>query len=143
MEVWLNPILGGMLIGASAGLLLLLLGRVAGISGIYWRMFESLLKPSQCSLEKLWLPVFLGGMLLGAYLAHNVFDIAVPSAPKGGTVLMLVAGLLVGFGTRLGNGCTSGHGICGLANFSRRSLLSVCTFMLAGFCTVFIVRHMI
>jgi uncharacterized membrane protein YedE/YeeE len=121
---------GGLLIGAGAALLLLLNGRVAGVSGILANVVEAQIG------EQGWRPAFLLGVLLPAL----VFGVGHPQLP-GGWALALGAGLLVGIGTRLGSGCTSGHGVCGLANLSRRSLVATLVFMLAAMLTVWVVRH--
>ena len=125
--------LGGMLIGAASAGLLLLNGRIAGITGILGEAMR--LRPG------LWRWAFLGGLALSA-LAAPLFGIArvIPDFQTGMGGLAL-AGLLVGFGTRLSNGCTSGHGVCGLSNLSLRSLVATCVFMGVGAVTVFAVRH--
>ena len=118
--------LGGALIGASASAMLLLEGRVAGISGIVGGLFT----PKAGDIG--WRLAFLGGLVLagigGALLAPASVAVEVHRAPW----MLVVAGLLVGVGTRLGNGCTSGHGVCGLSRLSPRSLASVVTFMAVG-----------
>ncbi len=122
----LSSALGGALIGLAASAMLLLLGRVAGISGIV----GGLLKPRAGDLG--WRLAFVAGLLLagvgGALLAPETVAVAIERP----TWLLVLAGLLVGFGTRLGNGCTSGHGVCGLSRLSPRSLASVLTFMAVG-----------
>ena len=118
--------LGGALIGASASAMLLLEGRVAGISGIVGGLFT----PRAGDIG--WRLAFLGGLVLagigGALLAPASVAVEIVRAPW----MLVVAGLLVGVGTRLGNGCTSGHGVCGLSRMSPRSLASVVTFMAVG-----------
>ena len=121
---------GGLLIGAGAALLLLLNGRVAGVSGILANVIEA--QPG----EQGWRVGFLLGLVVPA-LAVGVGN---PQLPGSWTVA-LIAGLLVGVGTRLGSGCTSGHGVCGLANLSRRSLVATATFMVTAMMTVWLVRH--
>lgn len=128
---------GGLLIGAAATLLLWLNGELAGISGIA----NGALHPPDARTRQRWL--FLVGLVGGAALEFWV----VPgyrglSSPMGWPVF-LVAGILVGFGTRLGNGCTSGHGVCGLGQASMRSLAAVATFLATGTLTVFVVRHLL
>ena len=126
--------IGGALIGLSVALLMLLLGRIAGISGI---LGESL------STDKGWRLAFLAGLiaaLLVAILAG--FGVASPQMPGSWGVIIL-AGLLVGFGTRLGAGCTSGHGICGIARLSPRSLTATAIFMAAAIIVVFVTRHVL
>jgi len=121
---------GGLLIGAGAALLLLLNGRVAGVSGILANVIEA--QPG----EQSWRVGFLLGLMVPA-LAVGAGN---PQLPGSWTVA-LIAGLLVGVGTRLGSGCTSGHGVCGLANLSRRSLVATATFMVTAMITVWLVRH--
>lgn len=129
-------LIGGGMIGLAAVLLMLSLGRIAGISGIVAAGL------GRDSTDRGWPLAFLAGLLApGAVLAatRTVPDLAfVASLP-----LLVAAGALVGFGTRLGSGCTSGHGVCGLARLSKRSLVAVLAFMTAGFVTVAIVRHVI
>lgn len=134
----LFPLLGGALIGLSASLLLLANGRVAGISGVV----GSLLAPTRGDIA--WRVLFFGGLLTGGLLLawQHPMSFAPPAPLSVGRVALLVAaGLLVGFGTRLGNGCTSGHGVCGVSRGSVRSLAATLTFMATGVLTVFLVRH--
>lgn len=133
---------GGQLIGLAAAWLLLVNGRIAGISGIVGR----LLQPKAAEIS--WRLAFLAGLLLAPALVMLVAPSLAPApnlsvATGAGWGVLVLAGLLVGFGTRLGNGCTSGHGICGLAHLSRRSLAAVLTFMASGAATVFISRHVL
>jgi uncharacterized membrane protein YedE/YeeE len=129
----LASLAGGLLIGAAALGLLALSGRVAGISGIV----GGLLPPHRGDLD--WRLAFLVGLLGGGLLLHAT--IGLPGTIPGSRTVLIVGGLLVGFGTRLGNGCTSGHGVCGLGRASPRSLAAVLTFMSVGFLTVFLTRH--
>jgi uncharacterized protein len=126
---------GGLLLGAAAGMFILLNGRLLGISGIV----GGLLKPRTGDTG--WRIAFLAG-LLAAPAAWALF--APPVAPRidAGPALLVVAGLLVGWGTRYGSGCTSGHGVCGLARLSPRSFAATLAFMATGFVTVFVVRHL-
>lgn len=126
---------GGLLIGAAAALLILLNGRIAGISGIV----GGLLRAPRA--DRRWRLAFLAGLLLAAPLWRGVTALP-PVHPVAGGGTLVLAGLLVGFGTRLGAGCTSGHGVCGLARLSPRSLAATVTFMLAGALTVFVLRHL-
>jgi hypothetical protein len=133
----ISSLLGGMLIGLSSSSVLILQGRVVGISGIC----GSLLRPAPG--EFAWRFSFVLGLLgvglVGARFWPAAFSVAAaPSLP-----LVIVAGLLVGFGTRLGNGCTSGHGVCGISRLSPRSIAATLTFMTAGGATVFVMRHML
>lgn len=125
---------GGILIGASAAMFLLLNGRIAGISGI----LGGLLRPKAGDAG--WRVAFV----LGLVASPLVYQLVVPLPSvqiDAGTALLVVAGLLVGVGTRYGSGCTSGHGVCGLSRLSPRSMVATAAFMCAGFLTVFIVRH--
>jgi len=135
MSTWISALAGGALIGLAATLLLWLSGRIAGISGIV----ADVLQPRQG--EVAWRAAFLVGLIA----AGAAWLWLVPGAytPRQGfpPVLLVVAGLLVGFGTRLGNGCTSGHGVCGLGRLSLRSLAAVITFMVTAIATTYIVRH--
>lgn len=133
----LSGAIGGALIGLAAALLLVLNGRIAGISGIV----GGLLPPRAGDMG--WRLLFVAGLAIGA-LVVRVFTGEPLAAPAGTSSLMLVlGGLLVGFGSRLGSGCTSGHGICGLARFSPRSLVAVATFMGSAMITVFVLRHLL
>jgi len=126
---------GGALIGFSATLLLWSIGRIAGISGIVNGLGTA---PRS---DRAWRAAFLLGLMLAGGIAMQFLPYA-PSRPQtGSTSLLLLAGLLVGFGTRMGNGCTSGHGVCGLGRLSWRSLAAVLTFMLTAIATVFLMRH--
>ena len=129
---------GGLLIGSAAALLLLLTGRVAGVSGMAataTRMGAGGTPWSAATAFLVGLPV---GAALIALLVRTPEVIVTSSVP-----LLIVAGLLVGFGTRLGNGCTSGHGVCGMARLSPRSIAATATFMVSAAATVFILRHVI
>lgn len=137
-----SALAGGALIGLAASLLLLANGRVAGVS----RIIGELLGPADGNRR--WQASFLAGLILAptlwAGLAPNGLPASdlVPTGPADWSVL-IIGGLLVGFGTRLANGCTSGHGVCGLARLSPRSLIAVLVFMAAGFATVFLARHVL
>jgi len=126
--------LGGGLIGAAASLLLLTHGKIAGISGIVGGLIQ------KQSSERAWRGLFIAGLISGGMvLAWMSPDMVVePSSRSLGTVA--TAGLLVGLGTRLGNGCTSGHGVCGLSRFSARSLVATLTFLGTGFLTATIIQ---
>jgi uncharacterized protein len=128
--------IGGVVIGLAATLFVLVNGRVAGISGIVGGM----LHPRGGDFA--WRLAFVAGLLL-APLAYATVA-ALPSATiEAGHPVLIVAGLLVGIGTRFAGGCTSGHGVCGLSRLSPRSLIATLSFMAAGFVTVFVVRHAI
>ena len=131
---------GGVLIGLSAALLIALLGRIAGISGITGALLQL---PTWSSVKQWgWRLAFVVGMC-AAPLIWQLFAplpaMTMPSSPA----LIIIAGLLVGFGTRLGSGCTSGHGVCGLSRLSVRSLAATLTFIATGAITVFVMRHVI
>lgn len=127
---------GGVLIGAAAGLFALLNGRIAGISGLLASLLE---RDAEGRGEKL---VFILGVLLAPLLW--VSFTALPALEfQSGWLGLLVAGLLVGIGTRYGAGCTSGHGVCGISRLSPRSIVATLTFMAAGFATVFVLRHLL
>lgn len=132
-----SGLLGGALIGLASGLLLLLAGRVAGISGIA----AGLLSPK--GGEWRWRLFFIAGLLLAALLYPVLSGAAVVVAPQVGLPLMLAGGFLVGFGTRMGGGCTAGHGISGLSRFSRRSAVATATFFATAVATVYVLRHLI
>lgn len=139
MNSILVPVIGGILIGLAAATLLWTLGRVAGISGILW---QSLLRAEHSALaEKLWRVMFLLGLIAGPAIAINAGMIELPKTNESGWGALIIAGLLVGFGTRLGSGCTSGHGICGIARFSTRSIVATLVFMSLGIITVTVMRH--
>ena len=136
MDAFLTPLLGGLLIGLSSLGMLALLGRIAGISGIFCGAIT--LQP-----EGLYRWSFLLGLLLGPLVYHAISNTDAPAPSESGAALTIIAGLLVGFGTRYGGGCTSGHGVCGIGRLSPRSIAATCTFMAAGIVTVFVVRHLL
>lgn len=131
-----SGLLGGAMIGLSAVLLMLSLGRIAGISGI----LGGALGPQ--GTDRPWRLAFLAGLLAPGFVLV-LLGVKPQVDFVAGTPLLVLAGLLVGFGTRLGSGCTSGHGVCGLARLSQRSLVAVLTFMAAGFVTVGVLRHLL
>jgi uncharacterized membrane protein YedE/YeeE len=130
-------LVGGMLIGLSASLLLLCDGKIAGISGIV----AGMLSPQKN--DTWWRIIFVIGLLTGglllALLAPQTLAIATARSPAA----LILAGLLVGFGTRLANGCTSGHGVCGLSRGSKRSLIATAAFMATGAATVYVINHLL
>ena len=129
--------IGGLLIGLSAAIMLLANGRIAGISGI----FRGVLEPQEGEFR--WRALFVGGLVAGGAimvaLTPDLFAITIERS----WIAVAAAGLLVGFGTRLGNGCTSGHGVCGLSRFSARSLVATLSFMATGAITVFVINHVL
>jgi uncharacterized membrane protein YedE/YeeE len=126
---------GGALIGASATAMLVLDGKVAGISGI----LGGLVRPKQGDVA--WRALFALGLLAGGVAMSVLRPSSFGAAPRSLFVLA-IAGLVVGVGTALSNGCTSGHGVCGISRFSRRSMVATITFMATGAATVFVVRHL-
>ena len=135
MNAYLLPLTGGILLGLSAIWLLLTLGRVAGISGIAW---GSIAGP-----DRGWRWLFLVGLLLGGLLTHTVIGQPLPDESTAPTWLIAISGLLVGIGTRMGGGCTSGHGVCGMGRRSPRSVTATLTFMTLGIVTVFVTQNVI
>ena len=134
---YLWPLTGGLLIGLSAALYLLLNGRIAGISGLA----AAAAGLTEDGDSKLGLG-FLVGIIAGAWLAAALArkpEIVITSSPA----LLIAAGLIVGYGTRLGSGCTSGHGVCGVARLSPRSLVATAIFMAVAGATVFVTRHLL
>lgn len=131
-----SSLAGGLLIGLAAAIFVLANGRIAGISGIV----GGLLRPARGDIS--WRIAFVAG-LLGSPLVYAAF-MQLPSVQiDAGYAVLVTAGLLVGVGTRYGSGCTSGHGVCGLSRRSPRSVAATLTFMVAGFATVFLVRHLL
>jgi uncharacterized protein len=129
VDLW-KSLFGGILVGAGAVTLLLLNGKIAGISGILDNAVRGVFGPNGWRL----------GFLIGLMLPAAFFGLGSIEFAQG-LPLLALSGLLVGFGTRLGSGCTSGHGVCGLANVSPRSLAATITFMIVAAATVFIIRH--
>jgi uncharacterized protein len=129
-------LIGGLMIGAAAALLYWLNGRIAGVSGIFGDLF----------LERgdghwPWRAAFLGGLLLGYLLIRTLHPELARIHLQVGPFGMIAGGLLVGYGTRMSSGCTSGHGVCGIARISPRSVMATAAFMLAGMFTVALLRH--
>lgn len=130
----ISALLGGALIGVSVSVLLLLNGRMAGISGIMNGVFVAPKK------EEVWRILFLVGLVLGAMLFQFITQDSLSVRENYPLWLIVCGGFFVGFGTRMGSGCTSGHGICGIANFSKRSIFATLTFMASGMLTVFTLK---
>jgi uncharacterized protein len=133
----LSALLGGGLIGAAASLLLLTHGRIAGISGLYGGMLRRGTRDRGFRLS------FIAGLVFVGTLVRVFCPAAFASTWSPTLPVVLAAGLLVGFGTQLGNGCTSGHGVCGISRLSVRSLVATGTFLATGVATVFVVRHLL
>jgi uncharacterized membrane protein YedE/YeeE len=138
----LASVIGGALIGLAAAILLVFNGRIAGISGIFGGLLDRLAERGPID-ETRWRGLFLVGLLLGGLLLRWLDARALPGPATDSLIVLALAGLLVGFGTRLGSGCTSGHGICGISRLSPRSLVATLTFMTVAFITTFVVRHVI
>jgi len=125
---------GGILLGLASAMFILINGRILGISGIVGGLFQ----PRSGDVG--WRLSFIAGLLVAPLLYALVFGLGTPRIDAGWTTL-IIAGLLVGAGTRYGSGCTSGHGVCGLSRLSPRSLVATLAFMAAGFVTVYLMRH--
>ena len=137
MFAYWPSLVGGMLIGLSSAMLLVLNGRIAGISGIVGAMLR------RWTPDTAWRAAFLAGLMLGPLLFAAIAGHRPAVQVAASVPVLVLAGLLVGFGTRLGSGCTSGHGVSGLARLSPRSFAAVGTFMATAAATVFFVRHIL
>lgn len=139
----LSATIGGILIGLSAGLLWLTNGRTAGVSGVFGSVVP--FRSGDFNWRIVFLLALPVGAIIGSSIGPNILSEISDAPPQLslGPLMTIVAGVLVGAGTRLGGGCTSGHGICGLARFSARSAVAVITFMIVAMITVFVVRHVI
>lgn len=138
VDSWVRAAIGGGMIGAAAALMIIFNGRIAGISGVLGGL---VLDRKQA--EAPWRALFLGGLMLGALLVGLARPALAEATPQTGWIGMIAAGLIVGFGTRMGSGCTSGHGVCGIGRLSQRSIVATCSFMAAGFVTVYVLRHLL
>lgn len=136
----ISALVGGALIGLSASLLLAFDGRVAGISGIIGRAIRA---DAGKTTERGWRLAFLGGLAVGAVVVAIFARGAITPSFAQPVALTIVAGLFVGVGTQLGNGCTSGHGVCGISRLSKRSIIATCVFMVVAMLTTFVVRHLL
>ncbi|MDA3914694.1 YeeE/YedE thiosulfate transporter family protein [Oleiagrimonas sp.] len=134
MSPWIQSLSGGVLIGLSAVLLLATLGRIAGISGIAGGLVTG-------AHDRAWRLAFVLGLVLAGGVLWLLTGRSGIGSPQVSLPWMLAAGLLVGVGTRLGSGCTSGHGVCGIARLSRVSVMATVVFMLTGILTVYMMRH--
>jgi uncharacterized protein len=132
-----SALIGGMLIGVAASLLLLINGRIAGVSGIAGGLLRA--DPG----ERAWRVLFVVGLMAGAGAYGLIAPWPVSISIDASWPVLIAGGLLVGFGTQLGSGCTSGHGVCGIARLSPRSIVATLVFMLTAAATVFVVRHVI
>ena len=136
MFAYTTPLVGGLLIGLSAVMLLWCLGRIAGIAGIVWGAVSA--QP-----DNAWRWLFILGLLLGPFAYHTLAAVPYPTPSSAPWWQAVAGGLLVGFGVKLGSGCTSGHGVCGIGRLSLRSLLATLTFMATGIATVYVIRHVL
>lgn len=139
LSTLIAPTLGGLLIGGASVLLLIGLGRIAGISGIAFGLMD---RPNW-NLANLWRWGFVLGLLAAGWIWTQWTGQPVQPERPANVPLLIAAGLLVGFGTSMGSGCTSGHGVCGLGRLSMRSLAAVATFMLTAALTVYLMRHVL
>ncbi len=138
----INPAIGGVLIGLAAVLMMFAIGRICGISGILGGATKNLLMDRlEGASDHTWRWLFLLGLIIGPLITHQLLSVDKPSAIDASWALVIVSGLLVGVGTKLGSGCISGHGVCGMARLSVRSVAATITFMLSGIITVYLVRH--
>lgn len=133
----LASLLGGILIGLSASAMLLCSGKVAGISGI----LGGLLPPTRT--DAMWRACFVGGLIAGGLALNLLFPGKLQIGIVRSTGSMVVAGLAVGYGTRFANGCTSGHGVCGIGRLSIRSMAATATFMATGALAVYVIKHLL
>ena len=138
MEMIVNPLIGGAILGLGSVLLMLFSGRVAGISGIAGGI---LFRAVGSDLG--WRIAFVVGLILGPVLLKITTGASNGVAPAATTGILVVGGLLVGIGTSIGSGCTSGHGVCGISRLSMRSIVATVTFMLFAGVTVFVFRHLL
>ncbi len=133
---WMNALMGGVLIGLAVTIMLLFNGRVTGIAGIIYGVFN----PQKGDFQ--WRFYFMAGLLMGGFILKGVMPEAFENNLSTDYLTYVIAGLLVGFGTVLGSGCTSGHGVCGISRLSPRSIVSTGLFIGAGILIVYIVRSM-
>ncbi|HCE4521828.1 TPA: YeeE/YedE family protein [Vibrio parahaemolyticus] len=132
-----ESLFGGILLGISATILLLVNGKIAGISGI----MNGIMSPKKGDYS--WRLLFAVGMIAGGLISVLMLGVAAPSTANLSLGMVIAAGLLVGIETRLGNGCTSGHGICGMGRLSKRSIVATCVFMAVAGLTVFVRLHLV
>lgn len=137
------PLLGGLLIGLSATLLLWLNGRIAGICGIAFGVLSEIISGTTRLPEVSWRLLFVIGLVAGAAVYHFVTQAPIPVSQNPSLGVLIAGGLIVGFGTKIGSGCTSGHGVCGIGRLSVRSIVATMTFMLFGVISVFVFRHLL
>lgn len=133
----ISAVIGGALIGISTVVLMCFNGKIAGISGIFHGIFKY--RPN----DYWWRWFFIIGLIVGAQVYHVIPGIAFTPRTNYPITLLIIAGLLVGIGTKLGGGCTSGHGVCGVAQFSRRSIVATLIFIAFGIITVYVMKHLL
>ncbi|EAT13783.1 YeeE/YedE family protein [Bermanella marisrubri] len=134
---WLHVLGGGIAIGLSSSVLFAMNGRIAGICGMAFSLMATNMR------NNLWRITFLVAMIAGTQLFHLVSQRPFPDAPDSSLPLLIIGGLLVGIGTSMANGCTSGHGIAGIARFSKRSIVATLAFMGAAIACYFIAQHLL
>jgi len=132
-----NALAGGALLGLGAALLLIFNGKIAGISGIFNGATD------RHNQQRGWQILFILGLVVGGLIAIYVFALDGPDTSSLNPIMVVIAGLIVGAGTRLGSGCTSGHGICGIGRLSKRSIVATCVFMLVAAITVYVRLHLL
>ncbi len=132
-----SALIGGALIGISASLLLLFNGRIAGISGILSGVFTA------AAGDKAWRLLFLVGMVAAGLAYQSILPGSFEEIADFPILLLITGGFIVGFGTRMGGGCTSGHGVCGIGRLSKRSIIATIVFMGSGVATVYVLRHVL
>ena len=133
---WTAALIGGLIIGFSVTIMLLFNGRVTGISGI----ISGILSPVKNDYQ--WRVYFIGGLILGGFILNSLNPTILANTLDTSSLELVFAGLLVGFGTLLGSGCTSGHGVCGISRLSLRSILATVSFIFAGVLTVYLIRNL-
>lgn len=134
-----SALFGGILIGLGTSLFMLLNGRIAGISGL----LKGLLSQSTTGVDKSWRAAFIIGLVLSGWVYQIFVPLQGSAIENTPPIILIIGGLLVGFGTAMGSGCTSGHGVCGLSRFSLRSLVATVIFLSSGMATVYVLRHLI
>ncbi|MBX3630488.1 MAG: YeeE/YedE family protein [Nitrosomonas sp.] len=140
IDIFWPALAGGMLIGLAAALFLLANGRIAGISGIVGGIVGSLLHLNWRDLD--WRLAFVLGLVISTLVWRQFLSLPAVQI-QASDMMLVIAGVLVGFGTRLGSGCTSGHGVCGMARLSPRSIVATLIFMSTGFAVVYLLRHVV
>lgn len=135
----IESLVGGILIGISALILMVAFGQIAGISGILGR----LLPPWKPTNDLYWRIAFIAGLIFSSLILTFFTGISVVQTVSENKIIMILSGLIVGVGTGIGNGCTSGHGVCGISRLSLRSIIATIIFMSFGIITVFVIRHML